>query len=113
MDQNQDQNDNLFNFDKKPETPSDEPTILSGSGGARVYETPPAQQPAEPFPAYTPPPPSYTPPSGPAVPPPANKNRTWLIILIVILVLLCCCCLAFALSGWFVWGDPLWEYLTN
>ena len=72
MDQNQDQNDNLFNFDKKPETPAEEPTILSGSGGARAYETPPdAQQPAEPFPAYTPPPPSYTPPSGPAVPPPA------------------------------------------
>jgi hypothetical protein len=38
-----------------------------------------------------------------------GQNRT-LIIAIVIVLLLCCCCL-FLVSGYFVWGDPLVEFL--
>lgn len=38
-----------------------------------------------------------------------GQNRT-LIIAIVIVLLLCCCCV-FLASGWYVWGDPLVEFL--
>ena len=114
MNQNQDQNDNLFNFDSKPpQSSADEPTMLSG--GAQAFETPPSIEPPEPQPIFTPPPaysppPAYTPPPGPPPQAPSKKNRTWLIVIIV-LVLLCCCCLGIALSGYFWWGDPLMKSL--
>ena len=38
-----------------------------------------------------------------------GQNRT-LIIAVVIVLLLCCCCV-FMASGWFVWGDPLVDFL--
>ncbi len=38
-----------------------------------------------------------------------KQNRT-LIIAIVVVLLLCCCCV-FLASGWYVWGDPLVEFL--
>ncbi len=41
-----------------------------------------------------------------------KKRRRNTIIILVILLLLCCCC-AFLLSGYYVWGDPLLEYLLD
>jgi len=59
------------------------------------------QQPAAYRAAPPPPPPSA---------PPARSNRNRNIILIVLaLLLLCCCC--FILSAYYLWGDPLMEYL--
>lgn len=39
-----------------------------------------------------------------------NKNQRTIIIAVIVVLLLCCLC-AFVLSGYFVWGDPLMEYL--
>ncbi len=99
----QNDNDNLFNFDKpqseqpqQPEEPqqpysvSGEPTPTNEPEGAQVYSTPPSYQAPEP-PPYTPP---YTPPL-PPVQPPKRDNRVWIIAIVVIL-LLCCCCLVLA-----------------
>lgn len=39
-----------------------------------------------------------------------DQRRRNTIIAAVILLILCCCC-ALPLSGWFIWGDPLLEWL--
>ena len=39
-----------------------------------------------------------------------RQNRK-LLIAIAIVLLLACCCIAFALSGWYIWGDPLADFL--
>jgi hypothetical protein len=105
MDQNQNRDNDLFNFDNQPPRPApDDPTVFAGS--ARVYETPPEQRPPAP-PPYSAPPPPYNPPP-PAGQPPAKSNRVWLIVVIV-LVLLCCCCLAFTYFMWEWGGDWLIE----
>lgn len=124
MDQNQNDNDNLFKPQEPYQPPQEpmpgsEPDILpggarvynpdpdvpAGSGfseaGARVYSTEPV---AAPPPYAAPPPPYGTPPS--AQPP--KSNRTWLIVLIVLLVL-CCCCVVFLLLMYFVLGDMILE----
>jgi len=37
-----------------------------------------------------------------------NRN---IIIAVVVILVLCCCCSIFASTGWFYWGDPLFEML--
>ena len=39
-----------------------------------------------------------------------RQNRTLLIAIVIVLVL-ACCCIAFAATGWFIWGDSLAEFL--
>lgn len=116
MDQDPNQNDNLFNFDKAPQDPKPPvepqtpapggddifppPPSQPVSGGAQVYPAGDGfQQPMNP-PAFTPPPPvmpAFTPP------PPVKNNRTIWIIAIVAVVLLCCCCLGVA--GVWAWNN--------
>lgn len=40
-----------------------------------------------------------------------GRRRRRIIILLIVLLILCCC--AFLVTGWFVWGDPLLDFLTN
>lgn len=61
--------------------------------------------------ATEPPPARKSPPlSVPLASDDRGKRRRNAIIAAVILLILCCCC-AFPLSGWFIWGDPLLEWL--
>jgi hypothetical protein len=109
MDQNQNQNDNLFNFDSQQTNPPTENEPTGVTGAAQAYEAPKAEEPVYTPPAYTPPPPAFTPPPPPPQQP-SKMNRTWLIVIIV-LVVLCCCCLATAVSGYLWWGDALMKSL--
>ena len=96
----------FFDYSLPPQDLSyqEEPEDLLPDFGIADREVTPAaptmgQQPAQ----YRAAPP---PPSGP----PARSNRNRNIILIVLaLLLLCCCC--FILSAYYLWGDPLMEYL--
>jgi hypothetical protein len=101
MDQDQNKDNDLFNFDSTPPPrPSqDEPTVFAGS--ARAYETPQDQQQV----SQTPPPPPYMPPPPYGQPPaaqPPKRNRT-LLIVVIVLAFLCCCCLLF-LVFMYQWG---------
>ena len=46
-------------------------------------------------------------PSGPTSPP-RRRTLTWVVVGLLILI---CGCLAFALSAWYIWGDPLMHAL--
>ncbi len=120
MDQNQ--NNNLFNFDnpppqepqppQEPATGPEEPTIFSG--GAKVYEVPPASQgEVPPPPSYNPPPPpAYNPPPQVATQPPRNNRTIWIIVIVAV-VLLCCCCLAIAAVWLYNNGDRILEQFNS
>jgi hypothetical protein len=90
----QDQNNDLFDSGNPPpqQPESGEPAQMGG--GARIYQTPSAGEPA-----YSPPP-AYAPPAAPP-----KRNNTVLIVVIVVLVLLCCCCLAATVWAAWTYGD--------
>jgi hypothetical protein len=108
MDQNQNQENDLFNFDnqaQQPEPPAEKPPVVTGD--ANEYPAPEPYQPEAPeaVQEYIPPvPPPPTPTGAATARPSSNSSRIWLIVAII-LVVLCCCCLLI-LAGTYLWlGD--------
>lgn len=73
--------------------------------------SPPRYTPEPPRRASPPPPPPSSPPLV-ASSPGKKEGRRRTIIIVAILILLCCC-IAFLLSGYFIWGDLLLEFLKD
>jgi hypothetical protein len=104
-------NDNLFNFDKPAEEPVSQEEPTASSGDAQIIDMPPNQQPVEPPPpAFSAPPPPYSPPppvAGQSQPP--KSSRTIWIVVIIVVLLLCCCCLIAIMGYFYQNGDQLFN----